>query len=208
MYLSRLVLDPRNAMARRDLANPYDMHRTLVRAFALDEVQAPPRFLWRLESGSVRDAPTVLVQSTPAGNWSALEQVAGYLRRPAETKTFDLPAWVQPGASYRFRLVANPTVTREGKRLGLVGEEAQTAWLHRQALRHGFQLDAALVADSDVVCARKAAMPVSLQRACFEGLLTVLDASALSSALEAGIGPGKAFGFGLLSLARASMQNP
>ena len=49
MYLSKLTLDPRHLGARRDLADAYEMHRTLARAFAPDESSAPARFLWRLE---------------------------------------------------------------------------------------------------------------------------------------------------------------
>mgnify|MGYP002136949035 FL=1 len=34
MFLSKLILNPKSREARRDLANPYDLHRTLARAFA------------------------------------------------------------------------------------------------------------------------------------------------------------------------------
>ena len=44
---------------------------------------------------------------------------------------------------------------------------------------------------------------LELQSALYEGLLSVRDPQALIAALTAGIGSGKAFGFGLLSLAPA-----
>ena len=44
---------------------------------------------------------------------------------------------------------------------------------------------------------------LTLAGASFEGNLAVTDADAFRAALAAGIGPGKAFGFGLLSIQRA-----
>jgi CRISPR system Cascade subunit CasE len=58
------------------------------------------------------------------------------------------------------------------------------------------------VSASDQVRSRRGAEQVSLSRVCFEGVLEVRDAGLLAGALAAGIGPGKAFGCGLLSLAR------
>lgn len=63
--------------------------------------------------------------------------------------------WLESDISYRFRLFANPTVTRQGKRYGLVGEEQQLAWLARQGERHGFVVEAALVTFSEVLGSRK-----------------------------------------------------
>lgn len=205
MYLTRLTLDPRSAQARRDLADAYDMHRTLVRAFVASDAQAPPRFLWRLEAGANLWAnPALLVQSSEPGNWDALQVLPGYLQRPAECKEVDLDSLVRSEQRYRFRLQANPTVTREGKRRGLAGESEQLAWLQRQGERHGFALQGALVSASDLLDSRrKGSAPILVQRACFEGVLQATRDDALRAALLDGIGPAKAFGCGLLSLARA-----
>lgn len=204
MYLTRLTLDPRSVQARRDLTDAYDMHRTLVRAFVADEQGTPSRFLWRLEPGANPWAsPTILVQSREPGNWDAQQALPGYLQRPAESKTLDLDALIQSQQQYRFRLLANPTVTRAGKRYGLMGETEQLAWLERQGERHGFQVKSALVSTSDLLDSRrKGSAPIMVQRACFEGLLQVSRADDVRQALINGIGPAKAFGCGLLSLAR------
>jgi len=45
MYLSKLLIDPRNAQAQRDLADRYEMHRTLVRVYAKDDTSMPHRHL-------------------------------------------------------------------------------------------------------------------------------------------------------------------
>jgi CRISPR system Cascade subunit CasE len=207
MHLTQLRLDPHNAQARRDLADPYDMHRTLVRAFVRGESDSPPRFLWRLEPGQTWSQPVVLVQAAEPGDWSFMAQVPGYLlggEGAVTTKAFDPAARLVPGANLRFRLAANPTVTREGKRLGLVGEDAQLEWLQRQGQRLGFDMPTALVSASDMVHGRRGNARVSLRRVLYEGVLQVCDAQAMAGALVSGIGPGKAFGCGLLSLARAA----
>ncbi len=202
MYLTRLRLDPRSAQARRDLADPYEMHRTLVRPFVKDTEQSPPRILWRAEPAAAWSEPVVLVQALEAADWSVLEALPNYLKGVAETRDISPEAWLQDDQCYRFRLFANPTVTRDGKRQGLVAEEAQLAWLARQGERHGFAVEAALVTASGQLRSRKQDGRISVLQACFEGRLRVRDRTVLAAALRAGIGPGKAFGCGLLSLGR------
>lgn len=197
MHLSRLKLNLRNSQVRRDLADAYDMHRSLVRAFVQDRDQKPPRFLWRVEPESAWREPVVLVQSAIEPDWSVLSR-NGYFNKPAESKALDLNALIEPGSLYRFRLFANPTVTREGKRYGLSTEEDQTAWLGRQAKKGGFSVETVLVTSSEVVNLR--GDDICLQQACFEGVLRATDVVSLRRTVEVGIGPGKAFGFGLLSL--------
>lgn len=45
-----------------------------------------------------------------------------------------------PGRRFRFRLRANPCVTRAGKRFGLMQSVDQECWLLRQGERYGFTL--------------------------------------------------------------------
>lgn len=202
MYLTRLRLDLRSAQARRDLGDPYEMHRTLVRAFVRDADQTPPRILWRVEPTAAWSEPVVLVQARGPADWSVLEALPNYLKGSAETRDISPEGWLQSEQCYRFRLFANPTVTRDGKRQGLVSEDAQLAWLARQGEHHGFAIEAALVTGSELLRSRKQDSRISVLKACFDGRLRVRDCVALASALRSGIGPGKAFGCGLLSLGR------
>ncbi|GAA5785389.1 type I-E CRISPR-associated protein Cas6/Cse3/CasE [Chitiniphilus shinanonensis] len=204
MFLSRLTLDPRNAQARRDLGDPYEMHRTLARAFVPDADTPPPRFLWCLEpTGNPWASPTLLVQSANReADWSFLQATPGYLQQPVASKRVALDKLLVSGSRYRFRLLANPTVMRQGKRYGLTGETAQLEWLQRQGERHGFTLEAALVTASDMLRGRKESSVISVQRVAYEGVLQALQPDALAQALLAGVGRAKAFGCGLLSLAR------
>lgn len=204
MYLSRLTLDPRHPQARRDLGDVYDMHRTLTRSFVHDAATSPKRFLWRLEpcfDGMV--SSSLLIQSETLADWSVLDSFPGYALQVQGNKTVDVVQLVQAGQRYRFRLLVNPTVTRNGKRHGLCKEEDQLAWLTRQGERHGFSLLACLRASNERLQTRrgKSGDRITLQTVLFEGVLKAVDAQALRLILCQGLGHGKALGLGLLSLA-------
>ncbi|NEX23037.1 type I-E CRISPR-associated protein Cas6/Cse3/CasE [Thiorhodococcus mannitoliphagus] len=207
MYLSRLTLDPRHPRVRRDLGNRYEMHRTLARAFAPDETSAPYRFLWRLESSAFDAGSAVLlVQSEMSADWKPLEGDAGYALEILGNKPVDLEQLIQASARYRFRLQANPTVTRNGKRYGLVKEDAQLDWLDRQALKQGFTVLGAIRADCERLQARQPSTRrrITLQSALYEGHLEATDPGRLRQAIMTGLGHGKAWGLGLLSVARST----
>lgn len=206
MHLARLRLNSGNGHARRDLSNPYEMHRSLVRAFVDGDKDIPTRFLWRLQLDGMWANPEILVQSAQQGNWSVLDNFPGYLIRSAESKEIPLETWLQERRIYRFRLRANPTVCRNGKRLGLVGEEAQLVWLQKQGPRYGFRVDSSLLIASEVMTAFKGGKLVTLRTATYDGVLECLNTELLESALLQGIGRGKAFGLGLLSLAPIGMR--
>jgi CRISPR system Cascade subunit CasE len=208
MYLSRLQLNPAHPQARRDLASAYELHRSLTRAFAPNAATPPPRFLWRREADrSGLPGTTVLVQAAQAAAWHALQDAdeigSGYFVALQGNKRVSLQELVQEGRRYRFRLCANPTVTRDGKRFGLHDDEARHGWLLRQGQRHGFEVVAAERGASGRlrVAQGRRERSITMDVVLFDGVLQAADANALCKALAAGIGPGKALGLGMLSLA-------
>lgn len=205
MFLSKLTLDPRHPKARRDLSDAYEMHRTLARAFTPDAETAPARFLWRLERrADYQPSSVVLVQSVQSADWSVLNSLPGYADEILPNKNVDLEFLIQPGVRYRFRLLANPTVTREGKRYGLAREEEQLDWIARQGERHGFSVLGCVRGADERLQVRQGrnGNRITLHTALFEGVLHVLGTESLRKAVENGFGHGKAFGLGLLSLGR------
>jgi len=136
---------------------------------------------------------------------------------------------LRPGQILRFRLRANPTKKvdtktgpdgrrRNGRRVELTTEAAKIAWLKRKATQHGFDLgqiseqpeqvlDVVDVADADAVGYRRGAKAsqgrLTFGACVFEGTLRVSDVALFREALADGVGSGKAFGFGLLSIAPA-----
>jgi CRISPR system Cascade subunit CasE len=105
-----------------------------------------------------------------------------------------------------------------GKRVAIHGDELRLQWLARQGEQHGFRLVRAALASADLPAAailgkehaeywlgnRRAGQEVhriTVDTALFEGVLEVADPDRFREALRAGIGPAKAFGSGLLSVA-------
>jgi len=208
MYLSKLTLNPRSREVRRDLASHYELHRTVMRAFPSCENGGPGRVMFRIETAS-GDQPMIIVQSEKQPDWSHLCDADYALK--TESKKFDIR--VNPGKVLRFRLRANPTVKRkrDGKpdagstRHGLYKEEDQIDWLKRKAGEAGFQLLNVNITQAGTLTSRvRRAANVQQQTyfgVTYEGLLRVSDARAFAEAISSGIGPAKAFGFGLLSVA-------
>jgi len=215
IYLSLLTPDLRSRQAQRDLAAPYELHRTLLRAYAGSAVGVPriaveaASVLFRVEDRS-DGRPAVLVQSRVAPDWLALK--SGYLASPPLAKPVELA--LRSGQLLAFRLRANPTRRlsagkgHSGKRVGIYKFEEQLLWLARKGEQHGFRLLEAQVATSsklkDEQAIRRGDQRHDLQLLAvrFDGLLRVDDPNRLIEAVETGIGSAKAFGFGLLSLAR------
>jgi len=144
MFLHRIHLDPRCREARRDLADPYQLHSTLCRAFSTPVRKCPEgEFLWRLEPETdPSGCPRILVQSRSLPNWSSIG-VQGWLAKT--DPAVDLKDWLnldslKAGQRFRFRLRANPCVCRNGKRLGLLHTEEQEKWIVRKGKQHGFSL--------------------------------------------------------------------
>lgn len=215
MYLSRLVLNPRSHQVAQELAEPYEMHRTVLRAFPA-HLPADERVLFRVDDAPQFDAPLLLVQSIYEPDWSFLrtERSRVYLHALARSnpavKAF-APV-VRPELTLNFRLRANPTVKRRAEdgrpvRRGILDEAGQRDWLTRKAADAGFCVCQVAVTAEDketgVIHHDDRTHELTLAAVRFDGVLRVIDSEAFLAALRNGIGSAKGFGFGLLSLARA-----
>jgi CRISPR system Cascade subunit CasE len=221
MFLHRIHLDPRCREARRDLSDPYQLHATLCRAFSRPEQKCPEgEILWRLEPETGSDGcPRVLVQSRTIPDWDSIG-VKGWLVKadpPIDLKRRLKLDALAVGQQFRFRLRANPCVTRNGKRQGLLQLVEQEQWMKRKGQSHGFvlpQLRSFDLSDEDEA---RIDVRVSQERmlsgrqnhgnsirifsVLYDGVMTVTDTDAFVNVLHTGIGHGKALGLGLLSVA-------
>lgn len=221
MYLSRIHLDPRCRDARRDLSDPYQLHSTLCRAFSTPDRKCPANeFLWRLEPEPNRTGcPRVLVQSRSIPDWTGVG-VNGWLADadPAlDLKNKLNLDSLKEGNHFRFRLRANPCVTRNGKRLGLLKVDDQKNWIERKGLQHGFTLTYLPSFDNSVAPQRRFDVRISQEQmlrgnqhsgnsvrifsVLYDGILIVTEPVKFLDALKTGIGHGKVMGLGLLSVA-------
>ncbi len=200
MYLTRLLLNG------DQLHNPYEIHRALWQTFPNAPEQSRD-FLFRVEQKSSHQAQ-VLIQS------QRQPKDIPNSARLLTSKEIELN--LLEGIRLNFFLIANPTKTitdeqgrlnKKGKpkkcRVPLIKVEQQIDWLIRK-------LNSSAVVDVESVTIdklpplnfRKDRKRGKVQPYSFKGILQVNDPSLLESAIKQGIGPAKAFGCGLLSLAR------
>ena len=208
MYLSLLEIDSRSHIARTWLGNPYRVHQRLLMAFPNAD---PGRILFRIEDEWA--PPRIVVQSEAEAEWDTAFGGFGILASPAQQKTLSID--VAAGDVCRFRLRANPTKRLsagcpgkkvDGPRVGLFKEEDQRAWMERKASSAGFELLSIDVRPLSTIVSRKNPAKDRARQSHlavqFDGRLKVTDPRGLEAAVRKGMGTAKAYGFGLLSLAR------
>lgn len=243
LYLSRLVLDVRSRQVAAELAHPYEMHRTLMRAFPGMSGSARGSreefgVLFRPDVDELRDTVRVYVQSWVEPDWSFLCRMDHYLSSDSSTAACEcrdianVLRRIEDGQVLAFRLRANPTrrIGRKddpmrGKRVELRREDEYMAWLAekgrggRDAVPGGFELLTSTVRDDaghetqvPRVQVRREGKFIGMKSApgsghrtthlsvVFDGLLRVTDSRAFVDTVRLGVGGGKAFGFGLLSI--------
>lgn len=207
MYLSQVELDPCNRETLRAFNVPRRLHGAVEAAFTGPRT----RRLWRLDRRASRLWLLILSEERP--ELSGIVAQFGPPNGIAETRDYaPLLARVAEGTVWRFRLAANPikNVKVAGGR-GIVRNHVtvsqQEQWLAERAPKHGFALepDGFRVVDARWIAFDKAAggNRVRIHAVTFEGLLRVTDAALFCEALTRGIGRGKAYGLGLLTLMRA-----
>ena len=208
MFLTQLILNPGSRSVLEDINDSYKLHQRVMRGFPTP-LPKGERVLYRLDYQNNPIRLVMLVQSHSPSNWVDLERT-GYLMQPAHSKSF-APSFYN-GQLLRFRLVANPTKRihdrkdqENGRRVGLLGEEDQLKWLVRKGEANGFSV---LLAQANKIgqmagwkSEKEERHNIRQQGVRFDGRLQVTEAEVFIKALENGIGAGKGFGFGLLSLA-------
>ncbi|MFZ4829166.1 MAG: type I-E CRISPR-associated protein Cas6/Cse3/CasE, partial [Phototrophicaceae bacterium] len=126
MYLSKLQLNPSYANVQRDLSDRHELHRTVLHAFP-PELPTHERVLFRVEVS--RQRIDLLVQSQLLPDWSFLHK--DYVIQIPQLRHVNAQH-IQPGQALMFRLLANPTIKREGKRHALYQDEQCFDWLARK----------------------------------------------------------------------------
>lgn len=223
-YLTRMEINPRRREARRYLGSPQVMHAAVEAAFSARE--SGERRLWRIDR--VGEAVWLYIVSTSRPDLTHVMEAIG---RPAtsswETKEYGpFLDRLGNGQVWGFRLTANPTHSgrkrpgsRDTQRFGHLTASQQEQWLAARLGRWGASSvtqvneDASRdTAGSFSVVGREVVQfthghearrsRVTLTRASYEGLLQITDAQKLRSALVEGMGHAKAYGCGLMTLAR------
>lgn len=204
MKLSRVFLDLTRRETMRALTSPQMLHGAIESCFPGER----QRHLWRLDW--LGDRCCLLLTSSRTPDLTSLAAQFGSPNMPPETKDYrPFLDRLTNGTQWRFRLCANPVhaVCEESGTRGKITAHVTTAqqckWLLDRAQKHGFALRDG---DFDVVQSRwmdfskHDANRVVIRQVTFEGVLTITDADVLREAMTYGIGRGKAYGCGLLTL--------
>ena len=208
MYLTQMRLDMNNRRTLSALASPAKFHGAVESAFSGQR----QRTLWRIDSRGAQNYLLVL-----SGEKPDLTQAVQQFAPPGETwQTKDytqLLNRISQGSRWQFRLCANPTYSvpagpgQRGRVCAHSTPEHQAAWLERQSERHGFVLkkDEFAVMKSVWYRFRKGntGKNVTFLAVTYEGYLEVRDPELFCRMLCSGIGHGKAYGAGLMTLVRA-----
>jgi CRISPR system Cascade subunit CasE len=201
VWLTQISPDFRNPAPHRDLRDAVRMHQRVM-SLVPDGLGDQPRrqagVLYRIEQapGGTR----VLVQTGLRPDLARLPADYGNAQVRDLSPLF---RWLREGATIRYRLAANTCLRRSHSKtvIPLRGTDAEEWWI-RRAPDCGLELDSLISqAPGDVVGSGKQNNPVRYALTQFDGVAVITSADALASAIISGIGRGKSYGCGLLSIA-------
>jgi CRISPR system Cascade subunit CasE len=185
-FLTQISVDMREA-AKKKLVDCYDWHRALWEAFP-DRDGQPRSFLFRVDNKLERFRVLLLSEHRPTvpswGEWETKEVSASFLSHER----------------YMFQIRSNATVRQDGKRIGIYDLQKLQDWLERKAIQSGFAVLEYVAGPAMAHYFTKDGKTGKHSSVDFQGLLRVTDQAAFMDAFTRGIGPAKAFGFGLLML--------
>lgn len=217
MYLSRIELNYRRRGTMDALASPHILHAAVESSFPLC-AKKESRNLWRIDK--LGNSLYLLVLSWGKPDFLHIVEQFGWpgSEQTWETKSyFELMERIKEGQRWQFRLRANPVHSvkqvggfenqepaKRGKVYAHVTVQQQEQWLLERSAKHGFHLQAGsfCVIQQEVRRFMRQRKPVTLGIATFEGVLDVVNAPLFLQALTCGIGRAKAYGCGLLTIAR------
>ncbi|EPD68327.1 CRISPR-associated protein cas6/cse3/case, subtype I-e [Corynebacterium pyruviciproducens ATCC BAA-1742] len=215
---TRIYVNPQKRQGRKVLMNPEAMHAEVRGLFPPDISTADARVLWRLDQHDHEYQLYIVGPERP--ETAELAERIGWATRPAQTADYDkfLRALTK-GQKWNFALTANPTISvkgdgKRGKSIPLVKLDQQIKWLQDRSAKNGFSLFSVEGSEApDLRITRQEVLrfskdprsrkaTVALTTARFEGSLEVTNSDALRTLLTQGIGKGRAYGLGLMTLAR------
>ena len=204
--LSILTLNPKSRQCRNDMRNAQALHRRVMGLFPhTPSVQARHEFgvLWRIEP---TETPTLLLQSLLTPDFGALP--GGYASHEHKNIDSHLGA-LTDGQIVRYRVTLNPV---KSSRLG--GRNSQTTipfaeqprwWKTRSETIGLVLLDSPALIGQPAMDLRRngtgSRLPIYSTRV--DGVAEIIDANNLRNAITSGVGRGKAWGCGLLTVAKS-----
>lgn len=208
MFLTKMILDISHPGIRRALRDCNEMHRDLMSAFPQYDTTArkSENVLFRLIERS--DGVSLMMTSDSLPDTDRLCRL-GYQVLPGCVKDISaLEGAFREGMLLRFELLASPCKKcgfgqKNSRRVFLRTEEERLQWLERQGEKYGFQIcNLEEKAIQTALDGKKNSMYIHYDAVSMSGVLKITDTSAFWQAYRQGIGPGKAYGLGMLTVSR------
>lgn len=195
MYLMRIDLSYSDPRVRRALADCQRMHRFVTSLFDTQRQESDILYRLRPMGSQVR---LYIYANRPLKEGVAVESVSK-----------DVSSWLQSmeaGQIKGFDLLVSPSkkvpgAGRNSQRRVLRTFQERKAWLERKAEQNGFRILAADEQEQTHIAGnREESGKMVLDAYHYQGTLKITDAERFRAALSGGIGPGKAYGLGMLLL--------
>lgn len=207
MFLSKLVLNERSTQVHRDLANAHKLHQRIMQGFPDEQKVESPRQDWQILYRQEPDPQSnlILVQSSQEPDWSKLP--SGYLMDQTDIKPIDISSWqFSSDQPLQFRIKVNP-VKRDAKTRKLIPlykREDHLAWFNRKAEQCGFQISTidSIPVPNIIGSKGKGKGKIKIFAVLLQGQLQVRDREKFITAISQGIGKGRSYGCGLISIAK------
>lgn len=216
MFLSRVALNTNRRETMAALASPHLLHGAIESTIGKSQKQQQ-RNLWRIDW--FESICYLILLSKDHPDLTHIVKQFGYTTKNPQWETKDynpLLERLKIGDIWRFRLQANPThsssrekkeVTDRGKVFAHVTQEQQRQWLMQRAVSRGFsieedQFDVVHTEWKRFLKNKNEKHWVTLRIAIYEGILTIQNVDVFRNTLINGIGRGKAYGCGLLTVAQ------
>ena len=204
LWLTQVRMNIRNREARRDLRDVVDLHRTVMSMFpdvSSNEARQSMGVLYRLDV--VNERPVLLVQAPVRPDPKKLPDGYGDV---ALTSLISLINQFQDGLTIRYRIMANATKRPnsgqlKGKRIALGVEDAKKWWAERASEAGIMLIDEPTFVAEILTGTSLNKSQLTLRPWRVDGIAAIVDINRLTNTLKTGIGRGKAYGCGMLSVA-------
>ena len=203
MYLSRLKLDISKRKTMLAMASPNLFHGAVENSFPCSR----KRNLWRIDT--LRGVPYLLILSHERPDLREAACQFGFIAPDIDAEIKDYEPFlesIENNSRWHFRLTANPVKSLANKSRGEIHAHItnhyQKQWLLERSEKNGFLLreDEFDVVHSQWLSFPKGKNRVTIFSAVYEGALTVLEKDLFKNILTSGIGHGKAYGMGLMTI--------
>jgi CRISPR system Cascade subunit CasE len=209
LWLSLIELDQRHRVVRAALGDARARHRIVLAGFPGATSRQQAGVLYSYTPPTADQPPQLVVQSTTKPDWSHLpgQQSRSIPQVQDIARFWDQVSTAEP---YLFRLTASPCRgvgghggnRIRGTRTPIPDPIAQVDWLAR-ILSDAADLGRVQVTAPVKTTGRQHGRTITLTSVTFSGELALTNPTRLREQAVAGIGPGKAYGNGLLTIATA-----